>query len=38
MNVKGKLKRVRFKQGKTRSWKKAVVTLKQGDTIEMATS
>jgi len=37
-NVKPKPKRVRFKLGKTSTWKKAVVTLKSGDTIEMATS
>ena len=38
MKVKGKPKRVRHKLGYTTSWKKAIVTLKQGDTIEMATS
>jgi len=38
MKVKGKPKRVRHKLGKTASWKKAVVTLKQGDTIEIASS
>ncbi|MFA5069435.1 MAG: 50S ribosomal protein L23 [Candidatus Omnitrophota bacterium] len=37
-NVKPKPKRVRFKLGKTSAWKKAVVTLKKGDTIEIATS
>jgi large subunit ribosomal protein L23 len=36
--VKPKPKRVRFKLGKTSAWKKALVTLKSGDTIEMATS
>lgn len=38
MNVKGKPRKVRFKQGKTSDWKKALVTLKQGDTIEVATT
>ena len=38
MIVKGKPKRVRHKLGHTSSWKKAIVTLKQGDTIDMATS
>lgn len=38
MNVKGKPKRVRYKLGYTAGWKKAVVTLRQGDTIDMATS
>lgn len=33
--VKPKVKRVRNVPGKTRTWKKAVVTLKQGDTIEI---
>ncbi len=33
--VKPKTKRVRYVPGKTRTWKKAVVTLKQGDTIEI---
>ena len=35
VNVKPKNKRVRFVQGKTRTWKKAMVTLKEGDTIEI---
>jgi large subunit ribosomal protein L23 len=34
MNVTGKPRRLRWKAGKTRSWKKAIVTLKDGDTIE----
>jgi len=34
MNVTGKPRRVRIAKGKTRDWKKAVVTLKEGDTIE----
>lgn len=35
MSVKPKTKRVRYVAGKTRSWKKAVVTLREGDTIEI---
>lgn len=35
MNVSGKPRRLRFAKGLTRSWKKAVVTLKEGDTIEI---
>ena len=38
MNMKGKPKRVRFKLGKTPDWKKALVTLKQGDTIDIAST
>lgn len=34
LNVKGKPKRVRYAKGYTRTWKKAVVTLADGDTIE----
>ena len=34
MRVPGKTRRLRASQGVTRSWKKAVVTLKQGDKIE----
>ncbi|MDY0088360.1 MAG: 50S ribosomal protein L23 [Coriobacteriia bacterium] len=34
MNVAGKPRRLRYRAGKTRSWKKAVVTLKEGDSIE----
>lgn len=30
MNVKGKTKRVRYKEGKTACWKKAIVTLREG--------
>ncbi len=36
MNVSGKKKRVRFKEGKTASWKKAIVTLAPGQSIEIA--
>ena len=35
MNMKGKTKRYRFKRGKTRQWKKAVVTLEGDQTIEI---
>ena len=35
LNVKSKPKRVRFATGRTRTWKKAMVTLKEGDTIEL---
>ncbi len=34
MNVVGKPRRLRFRAGKTRSWKKAIVTVKDGDSIE----
>lgn len=35
MRMPGKRKRVRFQIGHTPSWKKAIVTLKEGDHIEM---
>ena len=35
LNVKPKPKRVRYQVGQTRSWKKAMITLKEGDTIEL---
>ena len=35
MNVNGKPRRVRVAKGKTRDWKKAVVTLTEGDTIDI---
>ena len=38
MNMKGKPRRVRYKLGKTAAWKKALVTLKEGDTIEVAST
>ena len=38
LNVKSKPKRVRYQLGKTRTWKKAMVTLKEGDTIELFAS
>jgi large subunit ribosomal protein L23 len=34
MRVPGKMRRQRTSQGLTRTWKKAVVTLKEGDKIE----
>ncbi len=34
MNVAGKPRRLRYRKGLTRTWKKAIVTLKQGDSIE----
>jgi len=34
MNVNGKPRRLRYKAGMTRAWKKAIVTLEEGDTIE----
>jgi large subunit ribosomal protein L23 len=38
MSVKGKMKRYGRKPKPQRSWKKAVVTLKQGNTIELFAS
>lgn len=35
MNVGGKTKRVRYRAGKTSSWKKAVVKLAPGETIKV---
>ena len=35
VNVKSKKKRMRNIEGKTRTWKKAIVTLAVGDTIEL---
>jgi large subunit ribosomal protein L23 len=34
ISVSGKPKRVRYAKGYSRSWKKAIVTLAEGDTIE----
>ena len=34
LNVKPKPKRVRYQKGYTRTWKKAMVTLAEGDTID----
>ncbi|MFC1666828.1 50S ribosomal protein L23 [Candidatus Omnitrophota bacterium] len=36
--MRGKLKRLRHKAGMTPDWKKAIVTLKQGDKIDIAAS
>jgi len=38
LNVKPKKKRVRVQQGYTRSWKKAMVTIDEGETIEIFAS
>lgn len=38
LNVKPKPKRVRYQKGLTRTWKKAMVTLAEGDTIEIFAS
>ena len=35
LNVKSKPKRVRYQVGRTRTWKKAMVTRAEGDTIEL---
>ena len=35
LNVKGKMRRVRFREGKTASWKKAIVTLQPESKIEV---
>ena len=35
MNVDGKMRRVRYRAGKTSSWKKAIVTLAVGETIKI---
>lgn len=35
MNVSGKPRRLRYNKGVTRTWKKAVVTLKDGDKIDL---
>jgi large subunit ribosomal protein L23 len=35
MMVRGKTKRVRYQFGKKTAWKKAIVTLKAGDKIEV---
>lgn len=35
INVHGKMKRMGRTQGKTASWKKAIVTLREGDSIEV---
>lgn len=35
VRMRGKQRRVRFRQGKTPDWKKAIVTLREGDKIEL---
>ena len=35
VNVHGKMKRMGRHQGRTASWKKAIVTLREGDSIEV---
>ncbi len=35
INMYGKKRRVRFKEGKRRDWKKAIVTLEKGHTIDV---
>ena len=35
VNVKSKPKRMRMVEGRTRTWKKAIVTLVEGDSIEL---
>lgn len=37
MIMSGKWRRVRFKPGKTPDWKKAIVTLRKGDKIDVTT-
>jgi large subunit ribosomal protein L23 len=38
MRVRGKLRRVRYKYGKRSAWKKAIITLRPGDKIELFES
>jgi len=38
LNMTGKPRRVRYKKGKTSDWKKAIVTLAEGDSIEIYPS
>ena len=35
VNVDGKMRRVRYRAGKTSSWKKAIVTLADGESIKV---
>ncbi len=35
MNVKGKMRRVRYRAGMTAGWKKAIVTLANGESIKI---
>ena len=36
ISMRGKLRRVRYQRGKTPDWKKAIVTVKEGQKIEFA--
>ncbi|MBN1405800.1 MAG: 50S ribosomal protein L23 [Candidatus Omnitrophica bacterium] len=38
INMQGKLRRVRYKLGRRSDWKKAWVTLKEGNTIDVAST
>ena len=38
IKMHGKWKRLRYQAGKTPDWKKAVITLKEGDKIEIAST
>ena len=38
VKTRGKWKRLRYQEGKTPDWKKAIVTLKEGDKIDIATT
>lgn len=38
VKMRGKWKRLRSQAGKTSDWKKAIVTLKEGDRIDIATT
>lgn len=38
MRIRGKQKRVRYQYGITPAWKKAIITLKKGDKIELFES
>jgi large subunit ribosomal protein L23 len=38
IQCKGKEKRVRGRLGKTSSWKKAIITLREGETIDLTVS
>jgi large subunit ribosomal protein L23 len=38
VTMRGKWKRLRYKAGKTPDWKKAIITLKKGDKIDIATT
>lgn len=35
LTMRGKVKRVRYQEGRTSDWKKAVVTLKKGEKIDL---